>query len=65
MLSHCLKCKKKIESKSTKLLKTKNCKLCNSKNFKFIKEQETSGLLKILEVKTPLSRISLVYPPLF
>ena len=73
MLSHCLKCKKKTESKNTKVLKTKNgkvmlisnYKLCNSKNLKLIKEQETRGLLRILEAKTPLSKISLVYPLLF
>ena len=32
---------------------------------KFIKEEETSGLLSSLGIKTPLSRIQLVSPLLF
>ena len=38
------------------------CGVCNSKKFKLIKEQETSGLLSSLEIKTTLSKILLVGP---
>ena len=33
------------------------CALCNNKKWKWIKEQEASGLLISLGVKTPLSKI--------
>ena len=36
-----------------------------SKNSKFVKEQEASGLLSNLEIKTPLNKIPLVGPLLF
>ena len=38
------------------------CGVCNSKKFKLIKEQEASGLLSSLEIKTTLSKILLVGP---
>ena len=41
------------------------CAVCDSKKSKFIKEQEASGLLSSLGIKTPLSKISLVGPLLF
>ena len=40
------------------------CAVGDSKS-KFIKEQETSGLLSRLEIKTPLSKIPLVGSILF
>ena len=42
-----------------------NCTVCNSKKSRFIKEQEVSGLLSSLGIKTRLSRIPLLGPPLF
>ena len=39
--------------------------VCDSKKSKFIKEQEISGLLSSLGIKTPLSRTPLVGPFLF
>ena len=68
MLSYCLKCRINTESKNPKVAKTKNrrimllskCAVCNSKKSKFIKEQEASGLLSSLRIKTPLSKIPLV-----
>ena len=39
--------------------------VCDSKKSKFIKEQEASGLLSSLGIKTPLSKIPLVGPLLF
>ena len=74
MLSYyCLKCRKKTESKNPKAAKTKNgrimllskCTVSDSKKSKFIKEQEASGLLSSLGIKTPLSKIPLVGPLLF
>ena len=36
------------------------CAVCNSKKSKFIKEQETSGLLSSLGINTPLNKILLL-----
>ena len=41
------------------------CSVCDGKKLKFIKDQETSGLLSRLEIKTSLRRITLVDPLLF
>ena len=68
ILSYCLKCRKNTESKNPKVAKTKNgrimllskCTVCDSKKSKFIKEQEDSGLLSSLGIKTPLSKVLLV-----
>ena len=73
MLSYCLKCRKNAESKNPKVVRTENertilllkCTLCDSKKSKFIKEQEASGLLSSLGIRTPLSKILLVSPLLF
>ena len=72
MLSYYLKCRKNIESKNPKVVRTKNgrmmllnCVVCNSKKSKFIKEQEASGLLSSLGIKTPLNKISLLGHLLF
>ena len=42
-----------------------NCGVCGSKKFRFIKEQEPSGLLSSLGIRTHLSKIPLVAPILF
>ena len=68
MLSYCLKCRKGTESKNSKVARTKNrrimllskCALCDSKKSKFIKQQETSGLLSSLGIKTLLNKIPLL-----
>ena len=36
------------------------CEVCDSKKPKFNKEQEASGLLSSLGIKTPLSKITIV-----
>ena len=41
-----------------------NCAVCSSKKSRFIKEQEVSGLLSNLEIKTLLSWIPLAGLPL-
>ena len=73
MLSYGLKCIKNTESKTPKVSMTKNgrimllskCAVCDSKRSKFIKEQEASGLLSSLGIKTPLNKIPLLGPLLF
>ena len=68
-----MKCRKNTESENPKVVKTKNrrilllskCVVCDSKKSEFIKEQETSGLLSSLGIKTPLIKVSLVGPLLF
>ena len=68
MLSYCLKCRKKTESKNPKVATIKNgrtiflqkCAVCGTKKLKFVKEQKASGLLSSLRIKTPLSKIPLV-----
>ena len=67
MLTYCLVCMKNTQNIDTKMLKTKNgrfmlsskCAACGSKKSKFMKEQETEGLLSNLGIKTPLSKIPL------
>ena len=64
MLSYCLKCTKNTESKSPKVARKKNgrimflskCAVYDSKKLKLIKQQEASGLLSSLGIKTPLSK---------
>ena len=71
MLSYCLKCRKNTESKNPKVLKMKNgrimvssnCAVCSSKKSRFIKKQETSGILGSLT--NTLCKIPLVGPILF
>ena len=41
------------------------CSVCNSKILKFLKEQEATGLLNSLRIRTPLSQIPLLGPLLF
>ena len=41
------------------------CAVCDSKKSKSIKQQKASGLLSILGIKTPLSKIPLVVPLFF
>ena len=68
MLSYCLKCRKNTESKNLKVARTKNgrimllskCAVCDSEKSKFIKQEEATGLLSSLEIKTPLSKIPLI-----
>ena len=41
------------------------CTVCDRKKSKFIKQQEASGLLSNLGIKTPLKRIPSIGPYLF
>ena len=73
MLSYCLKCKKNTESINPTVSATSNgrtmilskCAICGSKKSKFIKNQETKGLLNSLGLTTPLSKVPLLGDILF
>ena len=73
MLLYCLKSRKNTESKNPKIARTKNgrimllskCAVCDRKKSKFIKQQEASGLLSSLRIKTSLNKIPFVGPLLF
>ena len=41
------------------------CAVCDSKKLRFIKEQEASGLLSRIGIKTGLDKISITGPILF
>ena len=68
-----MKYRKNTQSKDSKAVKTRNegiillskFAVCDSKKSKFIKEQEASGLLNSLGIKTLLSKVPLVVPLLF
>ena len=65
MKTYCLKCKKDTENIDPKMFRTKNnrllmqpkCSDCKNKKLRFVKEQEAKGLLSILGIKIPLSKI--------
>ena len=73
MSLYCFNCKKNTESINLRVSKTSNgktmssskCTICGSKKSRFIKNQETSGLLHSLVIKTPLSKIPLLANFLF
>ena len=73
MLSYCLKCQKSKENINPVISKTKNggtmilskCATCGSKKSRFIKTQETKGLLSNLGLKTSLSKIPILGDVLF
>ena len=73
MLSYFLKCRKilkvKIQKlqgqKSRRIMLLSKCAVCKCKESKFIKQQEASGLLRSLLIKTPLNKIPLKGPLLF
>ena len=64
-LTYCVVDKKKTGNLNPKVIKTSNgryilkstCPICGKMKSRFIKGQEASGLLSMLGVKTPLSRV--------
>ena len=65
MLSDCLECRKSTERKKPKIHKTNGRKMLSSnfavycsKKWRFLKEQEFSGLLSCFGIKKPLSQIA-------
>ena len=68
MLLYCLKCRQNTQSKNPKVRGIKNgriillSKRAVSDSKKFMKQQEASGLLSSLGIKTPLIKIPLLGP---
>ena len=68
MNTYCVKCRKDTENLNSEIFKTKNGRLrmqskfpvCGIKKSRFVKEQETKGLLSNLGIKTPLSKTPLL-----
>ena len=62
MNSYCLVCKRNTENRDSKVVKTKNgrymlsskCAVCGSKKSRFVKEQDTKGILSNLVRGIPL-----------
>ena len=67
MSPYCFKCRKITQSIDPVVLKTSNgrrmilskCAICGSKKSRFIKKQESSGILSSLGLKTRLNMITL------
>ena len=68
MKTYCLQCRQNTENLNSKIFKTKNNRLimpskcvdCGIKKSRFMKVQKAKGLLSILGIKTPLSKIPLL-----
>ena len=58
-------CKKVVRTKNKRIMLLLNCTILDSKKSNLIKEQEASGLLSSLGIKTPLSKKPLVGTLLF
>ena len=66
-MSYCVKCRKNTENINPKMVKAKNgrviiqskCSFCGIKKSRFVKKQDTQGILNI-GIRTPLSKISLL-----
>ena len=68
MLTYCVKCRKDTENIDPKMVRTKINRLvmqskysiCGIKKSRFVKEQETKGLLSNLGIKTLVSQVPLL-----
>ena len=68
MTTYCVKCRKDAENIDPKMVRTKNnrlvmqskCSVCGIKKSRFVKEQETKGLLSKLVIKIPSGKIALL-----
>ena len=73
MKLYCLKYRKDTENINSKVSRTSNNRImilskyaiCGSKKSRFIKNQETKGLLSNLGLRTPLSKVLLLGDILF
>ena len=73
MESHCLKCKKHTKNINPQISNTSNgksmilskCAICDSKKSRFIKKQETKGLLSNLDIRTQLNKVPILGDILF
>ena len=57
-----VKIQKLQEEKSRRIMLSSKWAVCDSKKSKFIRKQDSSGLLSSLGIKAPLSKTSLVGP---
>ena len=65
MKTYCIVCKRSTDNVNPKVIKGKNgrsmllskCSSCENKKSRFGKNQEASGILSSLGIKTPLSNI--------
>ena len=68
MKTYCLKCKTNTDNIDPKMFRTKNngllmqskCSVCKNKKSRYVKEQDSKGLLSNLGIKTPFSKIRLL-----
>ena len=65
MKTYCVKCRKDTENIGPKIVRTKNNRLVMQSNVllvesRFVKEQESKGLLSNLGTKPPLTKILLL-----
>ena len=51
---------KLVRNKQNRLMIQSNCANCGSKKSRFIKEQQSMGILSNLGIKTPLSKVPLL-----
>ena len=66
--TYCLACRKCTKNNNPKIVRNKqnrlmiqsNCETCDSKKYRFIKKQQTMGILSNLGIKTPLSKVALL-----
>ena len=72
MKSYCLKCRKKYninprvsKASNDRTMVLSKCVICGSKKSRFIKNQETKGLLRNTGVRTPLSKVPILGDILF
>ena len=69
MKSYCLKCRKDTENINPRVSKISNgrtmvlskCAICGNKKSRFIKNQEAKGLLSNFGIKTPLSKVQILF----
>ena len=73
MKSYCLKSRKDTENINPRVSNASNgrktilskCAICGSKRSRFIKNQEATGLLRNLGIRTPLSKVPILSDILF
>ena len=66
--TYCLACRKYTKNNNPKVVRNKqnrlmiqsNCATCDSKKSRFIKKQQTMGILSNLGIKTPLGKVPLL-----
>ena len=68
--TYCLACRKYTKNVNPRIVRNKNnrsmiqsnCTICNNKKSRFIKENQATGLLSKLGIRTPLSHVPLLNP---